>query len=369
MARHSLAVLLIFGWLVVGCSSQESPPLTFSSPAVPSQTPRPPSAVPLSATPVPTLTPGVPSPSATPTPSWELTFTPLAQTAQAALQHTNSAYGQTQEVSAMQTSTFIVKALQATVTPRKLQTFNSPDGKWKAEVIVYNCTQVVSDEGVTNSFEILKISGLKSQKEWTVETELIYCQGIGAGGLGGMFWAPNSRYFYYTTAREGVPDGGPGGWVRPVSRFDLSSGQILPITGMQLSADGLKMAGGDGEDLVVWNLNGEEQVRFKGKGVISRESVNAWVRYVAWSPDGHTLAYIISLPSDQGLNTSFLVQADLNLKQASLLLESSSPEFVEVYWKDSSHLVLWGWPYSRWDYDLVTHLLIPAPESSATPGI
>jgi hypothetical protein len=369
MAKHSLAVLLIYGWLVVGCSSQESPALTFTAPAVPSQTRRPPSAVPFSTTPVPPLTPGMPSPSATPTPSWELTFTPLAQTAQAALQQTNSAYDQTQVVSAKQTSISIVKALRATVTPRNMQIFISPDSNWKAEVVIYDCTQIVSDEGVMHSFEILKISGLKSQKEWTVETQLLNCHGIGAGGLGGMFWAPNSRYFYYTTAREGVPDGGPAGWVRPVSRFNLSSGQILPITSMQLSADGLKMAGGDGEDLVVWNLNGEEQVRFKGKVVISRESANAWVRYIAWSPDGHTLAYILNLPSDQGLNTSFLVQADLNLKQASLLLESSSPEFVKVYWKDRSHLVLWGWPDSIWDYDLVTRLLIPAPESSATPGI
>ena len=56
-----------------------------------------------------------------------------------------------------------------------------------------------------NAYEVLKIA------PWTVETQLLYCGGIGASGLEGKFWSPDSRFFYYTNAREGWPDGGyPG---------------------------------------------------------------------------------------------------------------------------------------------------------------
>jgi hypothetical protein len=225
-------------------------------------------------------------------------------------------------------------------------------------------------EGKSYSYEILKITNLKDKKEWVAETQVILCQGLGAAGLGGLFWSNNNRYFYYTRSRYGVPDGSSMGWMGSFSRFDVSTGDKLSLSGLEFSPDKLKIAAGEGQDLVMWDLNGDEIAHFKGKDVIPGGSSNAWVHYFAWSPDGHSLAYIITLlPSTPSPSISLVLIANLEMGQSSLLIESNNPEFIEVHWKNQNHLsLLGGATQSIWDYDLVNKSFIPTLEITDTPA-
>ncbi len=317
--------------------------------------------VPFTVNPIPIPTTATFTLAATLSPDWKFTLTPLAETDAAARQQTSAAYDQTQNAGYYQTNTAMVETLQATITPSRPRSFFSPDGKFKAEVIIYGCTNIpmpMNTEG-TYSYEMLKITNLSDHKVWEVENQIIYCQGLGAYGLGGLFWSANSRYFYYTTAREGVPDGsGSFGWMRPAARFDVTTGEKLSLNSLVLSPDRSKVAAGDGIDLVVWDLNGDETARFPGETFITDRSVSAWLRYFAWSPDGKSVAYIIRISPTM---TSDVLLASLELKQSKLLVVSSSPEFGEVHWKDPNHLSLASWQNfsQEWVYDLADESLIP----------
>lgn len=328
---------------------------------------------PITSTPTPVLFVATPHliPSTTPTPLREIISVPaLTETAQVIYQQTAEAYGATQQAGYSLNSTEIVKAILATVTPNILQKYKSPDGKIQAEVIVYSCTSLASVEEDSYSYEILKITNLENKREWIAETQVISCQGVGAAGLGGLFWSKNSRYFYYTTSLNGVPDGGSTGWMGSFSRFDVYTGDKLSLKGLIFSPDKLKIAAGEGQDLVVWDLNGDELAHFQGKGVVPDGFADAWVHYFAWSPDSHSLAYIITLvPSTPTPSISFVLISNLELKQSTLLLESTNPEFIEVHWKSQNHLsLLGGLPFLIWDYDLVNNSVIPTLEITDTPS-
>jgi hypothetical protein len=123
------------------------------------------------------------------------------------------------------------------------------------EVIIYDCTRFSpSDEDSPSSYEILKISGK------VIDTQLLSCGGQGAAGFGGHCWTPDSRFFYYTDAREGWPDGGYP-WRRPVSRYDITTGKSEILGEAAYSTDQQKVAGAQGADLVIWDVNRAEATR------------------------------------------------------------------------------------------------------------
>ena len=64
-----------------------------------------------------------------------------------------------------------------------------------------------------------------------VDSQLINCGGLGAYGFEGLCWSPDSRYFYYDTAREGVPDGMRLEWTPPIRQLDVASGMIRELNG------------------------------------------------------------------------------------------------------------------------------------------
>ena len=63
-----------------------------------------------------------------------------------------------------------------------------------------------------------------------VDSQLINCGGLGAYGFRGLCWSPDSSYFYYDMAREGVPDGS-GSWAPPIRQLDVALGMIRELTG------------------------------------------------------------------------------------------------------------------------------------------
>jgi hypothetical protein len=106
------------------------------------------------------------------------------------------------------------------------ETFPSPDGQWQVEIVVYDC--VATGEEMEHAYELLRFAPADSDEWRQADSQLINCGGLGAFGLGGLCWSPDSRYFYYTPAREGVPDGA-GEWSRPVWQLEAATGTIREL--------------------------------------------------------------------------------------------------------------------------------------------
>jgi hypothetical protein len=111
------------------------------------------------------------------------------------------------------------------------QTFTSPDGVWQAEFAMYGCIATGnSDDGGEYAFELLHLARAGTGTPAQVDSQLINCGGLGAYGFQALCWSPDSRYFYYDMAREGVPDGS-GEWIAPIRQLEVDSGMIRELTG------------------------------------------------------------------------------------------------------------------------------------------
>lgn len=122
----------------------------------------------------------------------------------------------------------LIATLMATTAPQSGEALASPDGQWRAEVVIYACTDL-GTEG-TVSYEELKLIESATAAQRVITQQQINCGGLGAFGLAVLCWSTDSNLLYFTDAREGVPDGA-GEWQRPIFQFDLTTGQIQPYTG------------------------------------------------------------------------------------------------------------------------------------------
>ena len=179
----------------------------------------------------------------------------------------------------------MVAAGQAQVIESSL----SPIGRWRADVVATECIPVEGTEG--RQVEQLRIVQVDRGTERVIESQLLVCGGaLGAYGLSGLFWSPNSQAFYYTTAREGVPDGSGGlCWNRPLIRLDVVRGTTERLGEIWArSPQGTTLALWQEGDLILWSLDDSEIAR--SRTVIPE----ADVCQIAWSPDGEALAYVQS---------------------------------------------------------------------------
>ncbi len=302
--------------------------------------------------------------------AWTATFQAFTEEAHA--QETkNVADSATQDAQYWVTRTAVVHALLTTVTPQVSHSYRSPNGKWLAQVILYPCTQVQTDpENWPDAFEILRIN------DQEMETENYFCGGQGAYGFEGKFWTPNSRFFYYTDAREGWPDGGYP-WRRPISRFDTVTGKSETLDKAVFSPGQSRIAGGQNMDLVVWEVNSDTVRSFSG---MPADQMPFGVIWSAWSPNGRSLAYITqtncqdTYPCPTALNL-----VDTQSWQQTLLLDPSSTPMLTVDWVGADTLSLWGADFqTTWLLDLktktltqmvptVTPTLTPLPSSTPKP--
>ena len=131
----------------------------------------------------------------------------------------------------------LIAEITAASEPLSIMTGISSDRRWEYEVMRYECTPVDPGGGMTvtlMSYEILTIRDRDNDasEPQVIANQLSDCQGLGAAGLGILHTSENSRYLYYTDAREGFPDGGGGGtWLRPVFRLDTQDMSITPLGG------------------------------------------------------------------------------------------------------------------------------------------
>lgn len=263
----------------------------------------------------------------TPIPSASATTVPSATPNFVATHTQRAAVEGTAEVEAiLATNTAAVLALQASVTPRVLETLTAPDGARSAQVLVYGCTKIVASSMEERSYELLTVNG------HVVAEQFQHCGGMGAGGLSGLFWSQNGRFFYFTDARDGVPDGG-GPWIRPIHRYDTQTGDVAALDGPVASADGRLLAGGQGADLVVWDLEEGETARFAYPGGRDQTYVHA----VAWSPDEGALAFSVQDCTTVDCD-AILLTADLQSGSVRELARLPDAQINQMFWPEANTL-------------------------------
>jgi hypothetical protein len=228
----------------------------------------------------------------------------------------------------------------------------SPDGKWQAEVVIYDCVPV----GEVDEFAYEQLNLIQTANDSTeiADSQLQSCGGLGAFGLAGLFWSQNSQYLYYTNAREGVPDG-CGYWEPPFLRLDVSNLESQYLGGGTLSTDGTKLATWQGRELIVWDVNEGEIAR------ITAIASDVETGPITWSPDSHSLVYVQFESYCPVSGLSYVVRIDLPDLKQTLLLESESPSFGSASWDDPNELNLSDENGEDWRYTFSTKELQQLP--------
>jgi hypothetical protein len=254
----------------------------------------------------------------------------------------------------------IAVAIVTVQSPRVYDSYTSPDGQWQAEVVIYDCIKVDPASADENAYEQLRLGHLSSGEEKVIDTQLQYCGGLGAAGLEGLFWSPNSRYFYYTDGREGVPDGCGGYWQRPILRYEMDTSGIEELGGGTLSPDGTKLATWQGKELVIRDVNeGEELGRFAYEFV--NLELESGPGAIVWSPNSQALVYILAQSYCPLSGRSAVVLVDLPAMEQTIVLESESPTFGGATWDEVENLTLLDEAGNEWIYTFSTRELEPQP--------
>ena len=178
---------------------------------------------------------------------------------------------------------------------------------------------------------------------------------MGAYGLGELYWSSDSRYFYYTDAREGSPDGLCWYWERPIYRLDVLTQETELLGSGPFSPDQTKIAMWQKNDLVIWSLYGGELSRIPA--VIS----DAKRGPIAWSPDSESLVYLQNESDCFPFGKSYLIRFDMSKTEQNLLLESDTPSFIYATWDASDRITLSDEQGNHWVYDLATLKLEQVP--------
>ncbi len=130
------------------------------------------------------------------------------------------------------TTQAIIAAVQAAGEPTTTA-YVAPDGQRRVELAIFACAP--TDSGDVYAYETASLTRTDGAAA-IVDSQLINCGGLGAYGFDGLFWSADGRHFYYTTAREGVPDG-CGDWQPPIQRLDVTVGASDPLYDIGESPD------------------------------------------------------------------------------------------------------------------------------------
>jgi hypothetical protein len=321
MKNNSLIAFVLIFWLV-GCNSV---PSTAVTPLLPTAT--------ASITVTPTKIVGTPTATSTPTPDFYLTEFWV-------------------------TTTAVVEAIVGTQQPRRFDSYLSPEGQWLAEVLIYDCIKIFPQpDADDNAYEQLRLVERSSGEIKVADGQLLGCGGLGAAGLEGLFWSQNSRYFYYTDAREGVPDG-CGYWQRPIRRLDINTWSITDLGSGFLSPDGTRIAAWDEKELVIWDVNEGEEAGRISPTILNAETGNG---PVVWSPDSQAFVYIQPESFCPVSGNSIVVHVDTSTLEQKLLLESASPTFGGASWNRNNVLILVDENGDQWVYTFDEQKLEPSP--------
>jgi hypothetical protein len=244
----------------------------------------------------------------------------------------------------------IAATIVATETPQVVDVDTSPDGRWRAEVLAYECMPVSLGEEFVNAYQLLQVSDTVSGNSTFIERQVRFCGGLGAAGLSGISWSRNSRFFYFTSAAEGMPEG-CGWWMRPTARLDTVTWSIEDLGGGPLSPDGSTRASWQGDELLISSVEQGDSSRLKPLAPAPN------LGQIAWSPRDPALVYLQTESDCYPWGKTYLVLVDLSDHSSRLLLESEAPSFAWVDWRDPGTLDLTDQDDGKWTYTLATRVL------------
>ncbi len=241
---------------------------------------------------------------------------------------------------------------------------DAPDGEanslpWRAEVLIYDCAAVGSDPQPI-SLEILRLVNSSEGVEYQIDYQLVNCGGLGAFGLQPLAWDSSGRYFWYTTAREGGPDGACRPWARPMTRVDLADWAFTTLDQAATAPDGSRVAGWVNGELVVFALDGGEL------GRLAPAALPPSVSAPAWAPDDSALAYLqYTSQCGETPGDSAIVVVNADTYEQRVVWTQASPELAGVSWLDPGNLILSGLlDTGQWQLDLTTGATVPVTPTS-----
>lgn len=233
-----------------------------------------------------------------------------------------------------------------------LESDTSPDGAWRAEVLRYDCVPVGETDEL--AYEQLLLVEWSSNEGTEVANQLQYCGGLGAFGLSILNWSIDSRYLYYNQSRQGVPDGSCAPWNPPITRYDTSSGQNELLGPGIFSPDMNKLVVWDDDEIMVWDINGEEA------GKVEIFDPETAIITTAWSPDSQSFIYLQNENRCPPYGSSTLVQVNLPVLDQALILETQNPVFSDLRWENSERIDLFDSDGNIWFFYLESGELIPS---------
>jgi len=228
--------------------------------------------------------------------------------------------------------------------PRLSEISTSPDGAWRTEIVAYDCVAVSAEE--TLAYQELRLVDTKSASSRLADSQLQTCGGLGAAGLAGRFWSENSRYFYYTDAASGVPDG-CGFWEPPYLRLDTADFGIEYLGGGPISPDGSLLAAWQGNRLSIWRIDGELV------GVVEIPGSATVPGPIGWRPDSSAIAFLVSGGSCP-LGETGLGRLDLSDMRPIIILAPHDPSFAGLLWDAPNRVTLTDEEGGLWRYNLLS---------------
>ena len=243
------------------------------------------------------------------------------------------------------TPNMLVATAQAGSPAQTITSQVSPDGSWWARVISHACPDTVTGEAY--GYDFLLLTDQRNGEERVVFSQLISCGGLGAYGLAGLFWSGTSRFYYFTDAAKGGAPDGCGYWRPSVLRLDLNDGSITNLGGGTLSPNHLRMASWLDGEVVVWELNGGRI------GSAPPPVKNVLPGPIAWSPDGKSLAYLLS-EQYCPLGLTYVVRMSLSDFQAAPFYASQDPSFADIRWDMPNRVILTDENGAAWAYNFIT---------------
>lgn len=238
----------------------------------------------------------------------------------------------------------MVATAQAGSPAQLVSAHGSPDGFWWARVFSHPCPQDNTEEAY--GYDTLQITDLRSGEDRIMTTQLINCGGLGAYGLEGRFWAHTSRFYYYTNAAHGVPDG-CGYWLPPLLRIDVTDWSITYLGPAVISPDGFKLAAWREDELVVWDINGKQI------GSSPPPVDNTLPGPIAWAPDGKAISFLLS-EQYCPLGLTYVIRMNLADFQPALFFASQDPSFADIRWDLPNRVILTDESGENWAYNFIT---------------
>jgi len=228
----------------------------------------------------------------------------------------------------------------ARATPFVLATYVAPGGLWVARVNVHGCVSI-ADEGEMAYEELVLQDGSGS---FVADEQLINCGGLGAFGLAGLYWSPDGRFLFYTTGREGVPDG-CGFWMPPVSQLDVLDRSVAYLGIAELSPDGRVLAAWRDTQLVLLPLDsGQIQP-------VELPEPELPLGALAWSPTSSMLAFL-QVQNRCPISGASVFLSALEQPQPRLVFSPEDGQAAGLQWMGSDQLLILGEDGQGWIYDL-----------------